>query len=114
MSIAAVDIQEKLYQFVGEEYLDNQYCLLELFRFFGRHPSTRFSRLAMVHALDSGKAQIERVLKYLVKKGLVKTNIENNIPLYSLTENKSLRSFVLEIAELDWYQWQLVLGQAHT
>ena len=113
MTIAAIAIQEKLRQFMGEEYADNQYCLLEILRFFGRHPSTRFSRLAIVHALSGGKSQIERVLAYLANKGLIKANIENDILFYQLTENNSLRSFVLEIAALDRHQWQIVLGQTY-
>jgi len=110
MTSAQITIQEKLCQFINE-YEDDRYCLLELLRFWGRHPCTRFSQLVIIHALDSRRPYVERALRYLINMGVVRTHIDNNLPVYSLTEEESLRSPVLNVAKLDWGQWQLVLGR---
>lgn len=111
MTISRITIAEELCQFVNR-YVDDHYCL-ELLRFFGGYPHARFSELAVVHALNSnrGKLHTKKALKQLVDKGVVRISIDNNIPLYSLTENESLRSLASDLAKLDWRQWQLVLRQ---
>ena len=113
MSGSEIAIAEKLYQFI-KEYADDHYCL-ELLRFFGGYPHARFSGLAVVHALDVNgrRLYIERVLRHLIDKGVVKTYIENNVCLYSLTEDESLRSLASDLANLDWRQWQLVVRQIY-
>ncbi len=112
MAVSEITIGGKLCQFV-KEWGDDHYCMLELLRFFGSHPCARFSRLAIVHALSSTKVYIEGALKHLINKGVVRRYIENNVPFYSLTEDESLRSPVLELAKLDWFQWQLMLRQIY-
>jgi len=111
MTASEIAIAEKLDQFL-KEYADSYYCL-EILRFFGKYPRARFSGLAVVHALNvnGGRLYIEKVLRYLIDKGVVKTYIENNVRLYSLTEDESLRSLVSDLAKLDWHQWQLVVRQ---
>jgi hypothetical protein len=113
MTGSEIAIAEKLYEFI-KEYTDGHYCL-EILRFFGRCPRARFSELAVVHALDAngGRLCIARVLRHLIDKGVVKTYIENNVRLYSLTEDGSLRSLALDLAKLDWNQWQLVVRQVY-
>ena len=97
-----------------EEYHNDPYCL-ELIQFFGWHPDTRFNALAILHALDvSGERRyIEKALSKLVDKGVIKTYYENDIALYCLTDNKALRRDVLEIAGIDWSQWQIMLRQSY-
>ncbi len=102
----------KLCQFT-EKYTDDQCCLLELIQFFGRYPHTRFSRLAVIHALNGRRLSTERALRYLVDKGVVKRYSENNVSLYSLTEDESLCSLALGLAKIDWCQWQLLLKQIY-
>ena len=111
MTVSEIAIAEKLSQFI-KEYADSHYCL-ELLRFFGGYPHARFSRLAVVHALGGNdrRLYIEKVLRYLIDKGVVKTYIENNVRLYLLTEDESLRSLALDLAKLDWRQWELVVRQ---
>ncbi len=92
-------IEDKLSHFI-QEYTDDQYCLLELLLFWGRHPRAHFSLLAIVHALDCRKLYMERALKYLIARGLVKTHTDNGVRLYSLTDDESLRQQVLAITEL--------------
>jgi len=111
MTVSDIAILEKLHQFT-KEYADS-YCCLELLRFFGGYPRARFSRLAVIHALDVNgrKSNIEKALKHLIDKGVVKTYIENNVCLYLLTEDESLSSLASYLAKLDWHQWQLVVRQ---
>jgi len=113
MIVSEIAIAEKLYQFT-KEYADG-HCCLELLRFFGGHPRTRFSQLAVVHALDVNgrRLYIEKVLRHLIDKGVIKTYTENNVRLYSLTEDESLRSLASALAKLDWRQWQLMVRQIY-
>jgi len=113
MTVSEIAIAEKLYQFI-KEYADGHFCL-ELLRFFGGYPHARFSGLAVVHALDVNdrRLYIERALRHLIDKGVVKTYIGNNVRLYSLTEDESLHSLASDLAKLDWRQWQLVFRQIY-
>jgi len=99
-----------------KEYRNNPYCL-ELIQFFGWHPQTSFSGLAVRHALTvNGESRyIERALCHLVDKGVVRTYSENNVSLYCLTEDPCWRQVALDIARLEWSQWQSMLrgGHAH-
>jgi hypothetical protein len=113
VTIAEIASGEKLYQFI-REYTDSRYCL-EILRFFGGYPRARFSELAVIHASDvnGGRFHIERDLRHLTDKGVVKTYIENNVRLYLLTEDEALRSLASELARLDWRQWQVVVRQIY-
>ncbi len=103
-------IEEKLRDFV-KDYCDGR-CSMQLLLFLGKHPHARFSQLAMVHALDARKTEIEKALTYLSDKRLVVTwNAENGLPFYSLTEQEPLCGLVSGLVALDWWQWQLMLGQ---
>ena len=112
MTTTETTITEQLCQFV-KQYVDGHYCL-ELLRFFGCHPRTRFSELVIVHALNSkrGVLEIKKALKQLVDKKVVKISVDNNIPLYSISEDESLRVLASELANLDWNRWQLMIKQA--
>jgi len=108
MATSEIAIEERLRQFING-YADD-HCCLELLRFFGKHPYTRFGPLASIHALNGQMLSTERALKRLIDNGVVKAFAENNVPCYSLTEEEPLRSMVLSLAELNWRQWQPVLG----
>ncbi len=111
MTTSGIALDEKLVVFI-KEYADDQYCLLELLRFLGRHPNTRYSRLVIVHAMNSRKLYTERAIRYLVAKGVLRAHVaENTAPSYSLTEEEPLRSIALDLARFDWCQWQMVLRQ---
>lgn len=114
MTIIQMTEKEYLYQLI-KEYNDNPYCL-ELIQFFGWHPNARFSGLAILHALSvSGERRyVEKALRQLIDKGLVKTYSENNIAFYCLTDDNALRQAALDIARLDWSQWQVMLRQSYT
>jgi hypothetical protein len=70
------------------KYANDTHCL-ELLQFFGKHPRTRFSRLALVHALNNGKlCVIDRSLKRLVNDGVVILHSDKIVALYSLAGEK--------------------------
>jgi hypothetical protein len=108
MTIAAVSAREKACDFV-REFADDRYSL-RLLRFFGTHPYVRFSRLAILHAesMDGCKSFLEKALRRLVDQGIVKECVEKGFPLYSLTEDETLCSRVMELANLDWSEWRVV------
>ncbi len=114
MVVAEVAVTEEPCPSFIKEYADDYGCL-EIIRFFGAYPRARFSRLAVVHALNvhGGRLYIERALKQLADKGIVRISTNNNILLYSLTEDESLRRPALALARLDWHQWQLALTQIY-
>ncbi len=111
MTTAEITIAEEMCQFI-KQYVDGYHCL-ELLRFFGEYPHAKFSELAVVHALnsDQGESYIKRALRQLVDKGVIRMSVNNNIPLYSITEDNSLCSLASNLAKLDWSGWQLMLRQ---
>lgn len=113
MTTSKIAIAKKLNQFT-KECTGGQYCL-KLLRVFGEHPYARFNRLALAHLLNvsSRRSNIEIVLRYLIDKGMVRTYIENNVHLYSLTEDGSLNSLALDTAKLGWREWQLVVRRIY-
>jgi hypothetical protein len=101
-------VEEQLTRYI-KDYADDQCCLLELLRFLGKHPFTRFSQLAIVHALKNQGVLVSRGLKYLIENELVTEEIENSIHLFSLTTTEQGQSWTLELGQMDWYQWQSLL-----
>lgn len=86
-------------------------CCLALLRFFIAHPNGRFSKLAIVHAIDDShsRTEIEKDLGQMVTEGILNLNIENDISFYLLTREEGVRGTILEMGEFDWRHWQLVL-----
>ena len=101
-------------QIIGR-YADDYNCL-EILRFFGTYPFTRFGELAVIHALsgNGGKFRIESALRRLIHDGVVKTHVENGVSLYRLTEDESVHNSVVHLAKMDWTQWSLVLKSSCT
>ncbi len=110
MFASIVVMEEQLTRYI-KDYADDRYCLLELLRFLGKHPFTRFSRLAIVHAFKNQSVLVSRGLKYLVDKELVTEEVENSIHLFSLTMTEQTRTWALELGQLDWNQWQSLIRQ---
>jgi hypothetical protein len=92
--------------------LINSHGSLAVIRFFAEHPNGRFSKLAVIHALDKTDRHraIEEAIDDLVSNGVLKTLIANTVCYYRLTLEEPVRGIVLRTAELDWHQWQLVYG----
>ena len=91
--------------------LINNRCCLMLLRFFVAHPNGRFSKLAIVHAIDdnNSKTEVEKALRQMVDEGILMINIENDVSFYLLTREEPIRQSILEMAEFDWRHWQIVL-----
>lgn len=86
MTISEIAIEGKLCQ-LAKEYVDDQ-CCQELILFLGRHPRTRFSHLAIVHALNGHRFYTERAIVRLVNNRVVRRYVENNISFYSLSSGE--------------------------
>jgi hypothetical protein len=108
MFIAKVYEQGKGRDF-AREFADDPHCL-RLLRFFGEHPYTRFSRLAIPgkQSLDGRKSFLEKALKRLVDQGIVNECVQNGLSLYSLTKDETMGNLVTEMASLDWNQWRAI------
>jgi hypothetical protein len=86
-------------------------CCLGLLRFFAIHPNGRFSHLAVVHAIDEAgsRLEVEQALKQMADEGLLSPVSENGNVFYRLTKEEATRKLILNVALLDWRDWQLVL-----
>lgn len=82
MTTSQIAIEERLIQLLGE-YASDPSCQ-EVLVFLRRHPHARFSRLAIVHALNGNRLCTERALNRLTNSGVIRSYIENNVPFYSL------------------------------
>jgi len=82
MIASQIATSDKLHEVI-EEYADDRDCQ-EVLLFLLRHPRTRFSRLAIVHALNGYKCYTEQALTRLTNDGVIRRYVENDIPLYSL------------------------------
>jgi hypothetical protein len=113
MFASIVVVEKQLTRYI-ENYTDDWHCLLELLRFLGKHPFTRFSQLAIVHALENQGVLVSRGLKYLVENELVTEEVENSIHLFSLATTEQTQTWTLEIGQLDWCQWQSLLRKVNS
>ena len=63
----------------------NDPCCQEVMEFLKRHPRARFSRLAIVYALNCHRLYTERALSYLADARMIRQHLRNNAPFYSLS-----------------------------
>jgi len=86
-------------------------CCLELMRFFGVHPNSRFSKLAIIHAVDENgrHLEVERALAQLTSEGVLKTDNSNGTSFYLLSHEEAVMRRVLALARFDWLRWQWLL-----
>jgi hypothetical protein len=91
----------------------NSHSSLGVVRFFAAHPRGRFSRLAIVHALDETDTHrdIEGAMTDLVEADVLKETTENMVCYLRLTPDDPVRGIVLKTAEMDWRQWHLVFAR---
>ncbi len=92
------------------ENTNDKHNILELLRFFGRRPNTRFNRQAIVLTSNSAR-KTERALKYLIDIGAVREYDESNILTYALTDEGWMHTLAKELANLDWSQFNITLRQ---
>ena len=109
MAVSKVAIERELYQSL-RQYVDDRFCL-DILLFLGAHPHTRFSLLAIVHALGTQRLYVEHALRHLIDKGVVREYADSNPSYYSLTGDESLRRLIADLSRLDWRQWRSVLEE---
>jgi hypothetical protein len=90
--------------------LINNHSSLGIVRFFAAHPRGRFSKLAIVHAMDDtdSRKDIEKAMADLVVAGVLTTVTENRVCYFRLTHAEPVHGIVTKTADMDWRQWQLV------
>ena len=92
-------VRGELRRFI-KEYADDYYAV-SLLLVFAAYPFTRFSRLAIIHALpDNSTNKIHQGLAKLVDKGVISTRVDNNTALYWLGDDSSTRKLVLQFGRL--------------
>jgi len=86
-------------------------CCLGLLRFFAANPNGRFSKLAVIHAMDEddNRPRIENAIEQMIEDGLISTVDEKDITYYMLTKDEAMRKLVINVALFDWRDWQMVL-----
>ncbi|OGN98737.1 MAG: hypothetical protein A2Y58_04025 [Chloroflexi bacterium RBG_13_51_52] len=84
---------------------------LGLLRFFASHPNGRFSKLAIVHAIDDecNRLEMDQALGEMVGEKILLVSSEYGNNFYALTKEEVLRRLVLNVAIFGWRDWQLVL-----
>lgn len=84
----------------------------EAILFWALHPNARFSRLAILSAMDCSRLDAERALKCMVNNELVNMHSDNGLTTYSLTANENIRQMVAQLSTLDWGQRQIMFSHA--
>ena len=92
------------------ENTNEKHNILELLRFFGRRPGTRFNRQAIIRTSNS-TIKTGRALNYLIDKGAVKVCTDNNTLTYTLTDEGGIHNLAKDLAKLDWSQFNVTLKQ---
>ena len=96
-----------------KKFASNRSCL-DLLRFFASHPNGRFSKLAIVHAIDDecNRLEMDQALEEMVVEKILDVSSDNGNNYFILTKEEVLRRLVLNMAIFDWRDWQLVLEHA--
>jgi hypothetical protein len=94
------------------KFVRNNSCL-GLLRFFASHPNGRFSKLAIVHAIDDecNRLEMDQALEEMVAEKILDIVKDNGNNFYMLTKEEVLRRLVLNMALFEWRDWQLVLAR---
>jgi hypothetical protein len=103
----------KSHSYVGQlmKKLVGNRCCLGLLRFFAAHPNGRFSKLAVIHAMDEddNRPRIENAIEQMIEDDLIRVVEEKNVTYYMLTKDEAMRKLVINVALFDWRDWQMVL-----
>jgi hypothetical protein len=70
----------------------------DLMFFWGLHSTGKFDERTISYALDYAENELGRELQALVIAGVVDKGIEDGVAKYSLTQNESRRSCIIEAA----------------
>jgi hypothetical protein len=85
----------------------------ELLLFWALHPNARFSRLAVLSALECSKLDAERALAYMVDIELVNKHSDSGLITYSLTLSEKIRQMLVQLDALDWHQRHEIFSHIH-
>ena len=88
-------------QFAGD------YESREMLRLLGRHPFTRFNRLALADSLRMRLCDVDRAINHLKDKGLLVTLDGQKTALYTLTSVEPWHDMIRKTAALDYRQFLL-------
>jgi hypothetical protein len=93
-----------------KKFVRNHSCL-GLLRFFASHPNGRFSKLAIVHAIEDecNRLEMDQALEEMVVEKILDIVRDNGNNYYILTKEEVLRRLVLNMSLFEWRDWQLVL-----
>ena len=85
----------------------------EAILFWALHPNARFSRLAVLSAMECSKLDAERALAHMVNNELVNMRSDNGLTIYSLTPSENIRQMLAQFSALDWAQRQIMFAHTH-
>jgi hypothetical protein len=85
----------------------------EVLMFLALHPNARFSRLAILSAIECSRIEVERALMDMVNDELVDTHCHNGLVTYSLTSDEDIRQMVALFGTLDWSRKRTIFDHAH-
>ena len=105
-----VPMEDRLCQFMADYTGDE--CARDVLQLLGRHPRIRLSRLAIRHAVEWCRSDIDRALRTLMERRVVRTRTENGQPVFSLTEEEPQRSLTVRVATMDAAQRRKLLKRA--
>ena len=81
--------------------------------FWALHPNARFSRLAVLSAMECSRLDVEKALTSMSNDHLVDVRCENGLTTYSLTLDENIRQMVTSLGTLDWNQSQILFARTH-
>ena len=91
----------ELHHFLKEHC--NTDARLQLLRFWGQHPRTKFNLPCFAAALDTKRFNLKEVIKVLVDEEIIQEQHNSNgITWYSLVSDQQIQKYITRLAELDW------------
>ena len=84
----------------------------EVLLFWALHPNARFSRLAVLSAVECSRLEAERALTCMVKNELLNMHSDSGSTIYSLNQSENIRQMLAQLGALDWGQRQIMFSHA--
>ena len=61
----------------------------ELEAFWLRQPDSKFAKSTLCYALDCGKLEVDKALRFMIGSGLIEEHVRNGNPFYSMIKRHS-------------------------
>jgi len=61
----------------------------ELAAFWLRHPDSKFAKSTLCYALDCGKLDMDKALRFMIRSGLIEVHVRYGTPFYSMKKRHS-------------------------